>query len=120
MQAIEWEYRARERETSRSHVVASVGVAGAPALTTTEVDLFEGAAKTIATLMVCPLLIRYVSDESKTEADVTKAGRKAREERLLTHTGLSDISQVAVASGGGHADGGGESGKAGRRRGKNS
>ena len=120
LQAIEWQYRERVRETSRSHVVASVGVAGAPALTTSEVDLFEGAAKTNATLMVCPLLIRYVSDESKTEAAVSKAGRKAREERFLAHTGLSDISQVAVASGGGHADGGGESGKAGRRRGKNS
>ena len=108
------------REISRSHVVASVGVAGDLALTTSEVDLFEGAAKTNATHMVCPLLIRYVSDESKTEADVSKAARKAREERLLAHTGLSDILQVAVASGGGHADGGGESGKARRRRGKNS
>ena len=78
LQAIEWQYRERVRETSRSHVVASVGVAGVPALTTGEVDLFEGAATTNATLMVCPLLIRYVSDESKTEADVSKAARKAR------------------------------------------
>ena len=117
LQAIEWQYRERVRETSCSHVVASVDVAGAPALTTSEVDLIEGAAKTDATLMVCPLLIRYVSDESKTEADVSKAEYKASEERLLAHTGLSDISQVAVALGGGHADGGGE---AGRRRGKNS
>ena len=123
LQAIEWQYRERVRETSRSQVVASAGVAGAPALTSSEMDLFEGSAKVNATLMVSPQLIKYIAEESKSEADVSKASRKAREERLLAQSGFQDAAALASAvTGGGGDNGGDDTGKGGggRRRGKKS
>jgi translation initiation factor IF-1 len=49
----------------------------------------EAAGKVQATLLVAPQLIAYISEETKKEADITKASRKAREERLMARTGLS-------------------------------
>ena len=81
-------------------------MAGAPALTADEFDLFEGGDK------VSPLLISYVANESKKEADVSKAARKAREEKFMAATGMNIneiVSQELVrgdpASGGGAAEG---------------
>ena len=38
---------------------------------------------------MAPGLIAYIADETKKEADITKASRKAREERLTATSGLS-------------------------------
>ena len=125
IQAIEWQYRERVRETLRTSIDSSVSIAGAAALTSSEVDLLEGTLKVNATLMVCPELIKYVVEESKSEADVSKASWKAREERLFAHTGiLADyVLQRATQTGAGtHVPDGGEGGhKQGQRsRGKRS
>ena len=87
-------------------------MAGAPALTADEFDLFEGGDKVNKTLCVCPLLISYVADESKKEADVSKAARKAREEKFMAATGMNineivsrELVRGDPASGGGAAEG---------------
>ena len=87
--AIEWQYRERVKDGSRGSVSASPTVSGSAPLTADEFDLFEGAGKVQATLLVAPQLIAYISEETKKEADITKASRKAREERLMARTGLS-------------------------------
>ena len=103
--AIEWQYRERVKDGSRGTVSSSPTVSGSAPLTADEFDLFEGAGKVAATLMVAPQLIAYISEETKKEADITKASRKAREEKLMANTGMSamDVSKIVanVAAGGG-------------------
>ena len=124
MIAIEWQYRERVKDHTRaSSVQSSPTVSGSAPLTADELDLFEGAGRVASTLMVCPALIRYISEESKKEADITKASRKAREERLMARTGLSatDVTKVIAdeaAKGDGETEGAGGARRRGARRGK--
>ena len=94
--AIEWQYREPVKDGSRSNVASSPSVAGAAPLTADEFDLFEGAGKVASTLLAAPQLISYISEETKKEVDITKASRKAREEKLMARTGMSatDVSKI--------------------------
>ena len=128
LQAIEWQYRERVREGARGHVSASSSLSGAVAMSADEFDLFEGGDEVNVTLCAAPALIRFVADESKKEADVSKAGRTAREEKLMAQTDMSFddmVAQVLGKSGGGGggagsgdaaADGTGGGGGGRRRR----
>ena len=126
--AIEWQYREKVREGSRGSVASTPTVSGAPPMTADEFDLFEGAGKTCVTLMVAPALIAYISEESRKEADIAKSARKAREERMMSRSGVSaqTIGQIVAGAGaaadGGQASGAPEGGQSRRaaRRGKKS
>ena len=91
--------RERVRDSARGAVNAHVGTAGAFALTSDEFDLFEGGDKVNSTLCVAPDLIAYVARESEKEANVSKAARKAREEKLMANSGMSVDEVVAAALG---------------------
>ena len=92
------QYRERVKDGSRGTVSSSPSISGSAPLTADEFDLFEGAGKVAATLMVAPQLIAYISEETKKEADITKASRKAREEKLMARTGMSamDVSKIVA------------------------
>ena len=117
--AIEWQYCERVKDGSRSNVASTPSVAGAAPLTADEFDLFEGAGKVASTLLVAPQLISYISEETKNEADITKAFRKAREEKLMARTGMSatDVRNIIANAAAQGTDGADGSGKGGRRRG---
>ena len=108
--AIEWQYRERVKDGSRGTVSSSPSISGSAPLTADEFDLFEGAGKVAATLMVAPQLIAYISEETKKEADITEASRKAREEKLMASMGMyaMDVTKIIAneaAKGDGGADG---------------
>ena len=91
--------RERVKEPSRGHVGASSTLAGTAAITSDEFDLFEGGDKANVTLCVAPALVRYVADESRKEADVSKAARKAREEQLMAATRMQIDDAISAALG---------------------
>ena len=45
--------------------------------------MWTGATKDNQNVMVCPALLRYVSEEAESQVTLLKSVRKAREERAL-------------------------------------
>ena len=114
--AIEWQYRERVKDGSRGTVAASPSVSGSVPMTADEFDLFEGQGRVASSFLVAPSLVAYIAEETEKEADISKAARKAREEKLMSQTSTITQSAARTAQPPGPDDkGAGKGGRRGRR-----
>ena len=96
MQLIQFQYRERSREGALGGFqggAASAAVTCHLAMQGEEAILFDGFSKVDGTARICQQLVQWISEELKRKAEIDKAARNAREERVLAR-GAEHLSQA--------------------------